>query len=70
MAMGWRVIAQRSQDNLTAQGTFEPVWVITYQVDPEGVTGTLTVPNRLYDPDYIGAQIEEAAAKIRAVHNL
>lgn len=70
MAMGWRVIAQRSQDNLTPQGTFEPVWVITYVTDPEGVTGTLTVPNRLYSADYVSQAIEEQVKTIKDVHNL
>lgn len=70
MAMGWRVISQRSQDNLTPQGTFEPVWIITYTTDPEGVTGTLTVPDRLYDAEYVQSSIDAAVAKIKAIHNL
>lgn len=70
MAMGWRVVNQRSQDNLTPQGTFEPVWVVTYVTEPEGVTGTLTVTDRLYSPEYVGQAIDEAVAKIKAVHNL
>jgi hypothetical protein len=70
MAMGWSVISQRSQDNLTPQGTFEPVWVITYKTDPEGVVGTLTVSDRLYSADYVQAAIEEQVARIKEIHNL
>lgn len=70
MAMDWKVIAQRSQDNLTPQGTFEPVWVITYQTIPEGVTGTLTVPNQLYSADYVQSEIDQQVAKIKEIHAL
>jgi hypothetical protein len=70
MAMGWRVISQRSQDNLTPQGTFEPVWVITYSTDPEGITGTISVPARLYTEDYVRDAIDAIVATNKAVHNL
>lgn len=70
MAMGWRVVNQRSQEDLTPAGTFEPVWVITYVTDPEGITGTVKVPSRLYSEDYVRDQIEHLVARNKAVHNL
>lgn len=70
MAAGWRVVAQRSQDTLSAQGTFEAVWVITYVTDPEGITGTVTVPARLYDEEYVRDLIEGIVQKNKAIQNL
>lgn len=70
MGMAWRVLSQRSQDVLTPQGTFEPVWVITYTTIPDGVTGTITVPSRLYTEDYVREQIDLLAAINTAVQNL
>jgi hypothetical protein len=70
MAAGWRVVAQRSQDTLSPQGTFEAVWVITYVTDPEGITGSVSVPQRLYDEEYVRDLIEGVVAKNKAVHNL
>lgn len=70
MAMGWRVINQRPQSNLTPQGTFEDVWVITYTTDPEGITGTITVPSRLYEEEYVRNAIEAQVQVNKAIHNL
>ena len=70
MAAGWRVVAQRSQETLTPQGSFEPVWVITYTTDPEGITGTITVPERLYSEEYVRNKLDELVARNKAVQNL
>jgi len=70
MAMGWHVTGQRQQDNLTPQGVFEPVWIVTFVTDPEGVTGNVTVPARFYTAEYVQQQIDVAAANIKAVHAL
>lgn len=70
MAMGWHVTGQRQQDRLTEQGVFEPVWIITYTTDPEGITGSVTVAARFYEPEYVASEIENQVAKNKAVHAL
>lgn len=70
MAMGWRVTNQRAQDELTPSGDFQPVWVITYVTDPEGVVGTVKIPSRLYTAEYVQEQIEQQVSVNKAVHNL
>lgn len=70
MAVGWRVISQRSQDELSAAGDFQAVWIITYVTDPEGVTGTVKVPARLYTEEYVRDQIETLVATNKAISNL
>jgi hypothetical protein len=68
--MGWRVVNQRSQDELTPSGDFQPVWVVTYVTDPEGVTGTVKVPARLYTEEYVRDTIQGLVDVNKAVHNL
>lgn len=70
MAAGWHVTNQRSQDQLTPQGNFEAVWVITYVTDPEGITGSVTVPSRLYGEEYVRGVIDDIVARNKAVQNL
>lgn len=70
MADYWRVVSQQQRENLTPQGTFEPTWYVTYELLPEGVQGTVVIPQRLYTEDYVRDAIEQAAAVNRAVHNL
>ena len=70
MAAGWRVVQQRSQDELSAAGVFEPVWIVTYVTDPEGITGTVKVPARLYAEDYVRDAIESIVARNKAIANL
>lgn len=70
MAMGWRVTGQRQQDNLTPQGVFEPVWIVSFTVEPEGVVGSVTIPVRFYTPEYVQDEIDKQATAIKAVHAL
>lgn len=70
MGAGWRVVQQRAQDELTPAGTFEPVWVITYVTDPEGITGSVKVPSRLYTEEYVREVIESIVARNKAIANL
>jgi hypothetical protein len=70
MAAGWRVVQQRAQDELTPAGTFEAVWVVTYVTDPEGITGSVKVPGRLYTEEYVRDAIENIVARNKAVANL
>lgn len=70
MATDWQVTAQRQVDELTAQGTFETMMEVNFQTIPEGITGQIKVPIRLYEPDYVASQIDGRVAAIKAVHNL
>lgn len=70
MALGWRITGQRQQDNLTPQGTFEPVWIVTFVVDPEGVVGSATIPARFYNAEYVKTELDRQAAAIKEVHAL
>lgn len=70
MAAGWRVVSQRSQDELSAAGSFEPVWIVTYVTDPEGITGSVKIPARLYTEEYVRDAIENIVARNKAIANL
>lgn len=70
MAAGWHVVSQRSQEELTPAGNFEPVWIVTYQTDPDGVVGSVKIPVRLYTEEYVRARIDELAAVNSAIQNL
>lgn len=70
MAMGWHVTGQRQQDNLTPQGVFEPVWIITFVVDPENVVGQVTVAERFYNAEYVEQTINAKVEAIKGVQAL
>lgn len=70
MAERWHVINQTPREVLTPQGTFEASWVVTFQVDPEGTIGSVTVPQRLYGADYVRNLIDQQVDAIKAVHGL
>lgn len=70
MAATWRVVTQRSQEQLTADGRFEPVKIVTFEVLPEGITSSVTVSDRLYSADYVRGLIEPIVDRMKAVHAL
>jgi hypothetical protein len=70
MAQEWRVTAQRQTDILTPQGTFETSMEVTFEVLPEGITGQVTVPLRLYTEDYVRDLIQARTDAIKAVARL
>lgn len=70
MAQEWRVTAQRQTDILTPQGTFETSMEVTFEVLPEGITGQVTVPLRLYTEDYVRDLIQSRTDAIKAVARL
>lgn len=70
MATNWRVTAQRQGSNLTPQGTFDDVMEVSFETIPEGVTGLVVIPVRLYEPDYVASQIDARVSQIQAVQAL
>lgn len=70
MATDWRVTAQRQTDVLTAQGTFEPTMEVNFETLPEGITGQVSVPLRIYSADTVQSLIEQRVADIKAVQSL
>lgn len=70
MATEWRVTAQRQTDRLTPQGTFESVMEVNFETTPEGITGQLIVPLRVYTPDFVASEIDNRVAAIKAVQSL
>lgn len=69
MAANWRVVAQQQREELTAQGTFQKVWDVSFEV-PSGTRATVTVPERLYSEDYVRDAIEARAQQIIGVESL
>lgn len=70
MATDWQVTAQRQTDVLTPQGTFETVMEVNFQTIPEGITGQVVIPLRVYEADYVASQIDARVAAIKAVQSL
>lgn len=70
MATDWQVTAQRQTDILTPQGTFETVMEVNFATIPEGITGQVVIPLRVYEADYVATQIDNRVAAIKAVQNL
>jgi hypothetical protein len=70
MATDWQVTAQRQTDVLTPQGTFETVMEVNFQTIPEGITGQVSIPLRVYEADYVASQIDNRVAAIKAVQSL
>jgi hypothetical protein len=70
MATEWQVTAQRQVDELTPQGTFEATMEVMFTTIPEGVTGTLKVPLRLYNADYVRAELDQYVSRIKGVQSL
>jgi hypothetical protein len=70
MATDWQVTAQRQTDILTPQGVFETVMEVNFQTIPEGITGQVVIPLRVYEADYVASQIDNRVAAIKAVQRL
>lgn len=69
MASGWRVIDQRQTEELSPQGTFTAVVRVTFQLDT-GTIGSVTIPARLYTPEYVQEHVAQAAQAMHAVNSL
>lgn len=70
MAATWRVTDQTEAQVLTPRGTFEHVMEVRYETMPEGISGMVQVPWRLYTEDYVRTVIEERVQAIKAVSGL
>lgn len=70
MAMEWRVTGQRQTDVLTPGGTFESSMEVNFEVFPEGTTGQIVVPIRLYTAEYVSELIQARVDAIKAVAGL
>jgi Ni,Fe-hydrogenase III large subunit len=71
MAMTYRVVSQRLESRLTPGGNgFENVWVVTYQTQPENITGYIEVPERNYTLDFVQAELERVVSEVQKVHQL
>lgn len=70
MAAEWTVGPQRQTDILTPQGTFDTSMEVSFTVLPEGITGQVTVPLRLYTQDYVRDLIQARVDAIKAVASL
>ncbi len=70
MAANWRVIAQRQQTELTGQGTFRDVMVVTFEVIPSGTTGNVSIPVAQYTPEFVESAINSRVDSIKAIENL
>lgn len=69
MASNWRVVAQQQREDLTPQGTFHTVWDVTYETS-SGTRGKITVPERMYNEDYVRSTIEAQVATVSAIESL
>lgn len=70
MADNFQVTAQRQTNSVDAQGAVVPVMVVSFQVLPSGVTGSVDVPIAAYNADTVRSMIEARVAQIEAVHQL
>ena len=70
MATDWEVTSQRQVDELTQQGSFEPVMEVNFRTLPEHIPGQIKVPLRLYGAGYVRTEVDSAVAKIKAVQSL
>jgi len=70
MAVGWHVIGQREEEPLNAMSGFTKGIRVSFQLDPEGIVGSLFFPLNTYQEDNVREQIEAYVKKQRAVQNL
>jgi hypothetical protein len=70
MATDWRVVSQRQTDVLTPAGTFESSMEVSFEVMPEGTSGQVVVPLRIYDVDTVASLIQQRVNSIKAVAGL
>lgn len=70
MATNWEVTNQIPRDELLNTGSFEEGWDVFYRTLPEGISGKIWVPKRLYDADYVRGLIDTEVVKLKAVQSL
>lgn len=67
MANGWTVIAQQPSQDLGPTGALVDVVRVTFQLVPDGPSGTVTVPLAGYGPESVSAAIQPLADAMAAV---
>jgi hypothetical protein len=70
MAAGWHITGQRQSSVLNGNGGFDDVMEISFQTDPEGISGSVKVPLRVYSDESVRNAVDELAKTMKAVHNL
>lgn len=70
MAADWKVVSQRQQTQLTGQGTFRDVMVVTFEVIPSGTTGNISIPLNQYTSEFVESAINQRVADIKAIESL
>jgi hypothetical protein len=70
MATTWRTLGQRQESAITDQGAFEEVMVVSFETVPGQVKGSVTIPMRFYNADYVRDVIEDRVGNINAVGSL
>jgi len=69
MAMKWMVTYQRQTERLNDGGSFEQIVKVGFAL-ASGTKGEVEIPQRLYTPEYVQAQVDSAATTMIAVENL
>lgn len=69
MAMRWRILSQRQTERLTPSGSFESITVVNFETG-KGTPGSVSIPARLYTPEYVKEQVEAAATTIIAIEDM
>lgn len=70
MATNWRVTNQVPRQELLKSGQFEAGWDVFYETIPEGISGDVWVPKRLYTEDYVRGLIDTEVVALKAIANL
>lgn len=70
MATKWTVVNQVPRDELLTTGSFESGWEVYYKTVPEGINGSVWVPKRLYDADYVRSLIDAEVDQLKAIQDL
>lgn len=65
----WRVTNTRESSRLSGSGGFEDILIVSFETT-SGASGTVTVPKRLANADYIRDEIQEYVDRLDAIHNL
>lgn len=70
MAMDYKVLSQRQNTQLTADGRFIETMDVTFEVAQTGNTGTISVPVSAYTVENVRPLIEERVSAMRAIADL
>lgn len=70
MAQAYKVLSQRQNTQLTADGRFIETMDVSFEALPSGSTGTVTLPVSAYTVDNVRALIEERVQQMNAVADL